>query len=930
MNRFAGLVGSRLSALFLLSSVFCLLSSVRADPPRPAPEELVRRLGDPLYSVREKATADLWASGKAAIPALRKAARDPSPEVSRRARSVLDRFDWYDFPDTPADVRAGVTRFLAATPRERGAAFGDLIALGPTGRAAGRAVLDNDLAPSTRDPLTAFLVTHLRKELPARIVAGDLETAAGLVALHATRAGTPAGAADFAAFQVLRGTLAQALAEAEAAPPSPANDLVLAHLYRANRDWAKARAVAARVDEADADRRAKLPQPPPTLVEVLLEEEGDWAAARDHPRSRPANHPEALRLTYLRLTGPADQFETAVKDVANLGEGPVAAETVKDVAHALMLNLRAADAGDLLAARRQNLGLLAEVNIARLRYPDALNAVDAADADERPNGHGRVDFDLRRARVLALTGDRAGAVKLFGEVAESLQAPPERIVGRELYDLPVLRRSLIRAEIRAGLRELACEHAGTFLGGPALPEGRTETLFDILFGTDADAADALFHALLNRPDAKPDPGATMRRVRELLLGTAPAEAVGPALEALAGEPAAAPGASPFMTDAVTQRRRRLNRVTAAAVLARAAGKHAEAEAAYAKAAEEAAEDPMSGGARAWVYGTSDAYRPWVDYGDYLADRGRPADAAEKYHTGWKKFPDAPLLLFLSGKALVKAGKGDEGRRRIELAHWVPLGNERVRGKFLEELNRRGEAKAAARETDLLLRACWSRDFYFGNVINQAAKASVLNKDWATAERCTQRSILVLLKTPDVSYVDPGAYLHVPHEMLAYRARARLAAGDVPASLAHARTYLDVTPGAVEFASGMVTELDKVGKKAEADDVFGRVWAAHRKVLTDFPASPFARNSLAALGANCRRELDAALTYATEAVAADPKMAGFRETLAEVHFRRGEREKAVERMEALAAEYPRSRTYRRQLARYRTGDPAAPLPDAEDD
>ncbi len=908
------------------------LAAVAADLPRPAPEELVRRLGDPSYVVREKATADLWASGKAAIPALRKAAIDPSPEVSRRARSVLDRFDWYDFPDTPPEVRAAVTRFLATTGRDRGAAFGDLIALGPTGRAAGRAILDNDLAPATRDPLTAFLVTHLRRELPARIVAGDLDTAGGLVALHATRSGTPAGAADFAAFQVLRGTLPQALAEAEAAPPSPANDLVLAHLYRANRDWAKARVVAARVDEADAERRAKTPQPPPTLVEFLLEEEGDWAAARDHPRSRPANHPEALKLTYLRLTGPADRFEAAAKDVANLGEGLVAAETVKDAAHALMLNLRAADAGDLLAARRQNLGLLAEVNIARLRYADALKAIEPADADEPETRRSRVDFDLRRARVMALTGDRAGAVKLFGEVAESLHAPPDQIVNRELLDLPVLRRSLIRAEIRVGLRELACEHAGAFVGapGPMLPEGRTETLFDLLFGADADAADALFHALLNRPDTKADPGATMKRVRELLLGTAPAAAVGPALEALAGEPAPAPGASPFITDAMTQRRRRLNRVTATAVVARAAGKHAEAEAAYAKAAEGAAEDPVSGGARTWVYGVSDSYRPWADYGDFLADRGRPADAAEAYHRGWKTFPDAPLLLFLSGKALVKAGKAEEGRRRVELSHWIPLGNERVRGKFLEELTRRGEAKAAARETDLLLRACWSRDFYFGNVINQAARASVLNKDWATAERCTQRSILVLLKTPDVTYVDPGAYLHVPHEMLAYRARARLAAGDVTAAVALARTYLDATPGSVELASGMVPELDKLGKKAEADELFGRVWAAHRKVLTDFPVSPFSRNSLAALGANCRRELDAALAYATEAVKADPKAAGFRETLAEVHFRRGEREKAVELMEKLAAEAPRSRVYPRQLARYRTGDPAAPLPDAEDD
>ncbi|HEX4612644.1 MAG TPA: tetratricopeptide repeat protein [Urbifossiella sp.] len=911
-----------------IAALLFALAAVAADPPRPSPDDLIRRLSDPSYTVREKATADLWTAGRPAIPALRKAAADPSPEVARRARGVLDRFDWFDFPDTPPDVRAGVRRFLDTSGRERSAAFADLLALGPTGRAAGRAILDNDLAPATRDPLAAFLLTHLRREIPARLVAGNRDMAAELVALHATRSGTAAGAADFAAFHALRGTLPRAVAEAEAAPPSPAADLLLAHLYRATRDWAKARAVAVRVDEADAPRRAK-------LTEVLLEEQGDWAAARDYPRARAANLPDALRLTYLRLAGPPARFEAAVKEVANLGPGPVDVDVVRDAAHALMLNLRAVEAGDLLAAHRLNPGLLAEVSIARLHYADALKAIDPAEGGEQVGPYGRIDFDLRRARVMALTGDRAGAVKLFGRVATDLLAAPAPEFGgnRDWVDLSTARRALIRSELRSGLRELACEHAGAILGnptGPGLPEGRTETLFDLLFGADADPAEALFTALLSRPDAKPDAGATMRRVRELLLGVAPAPAVGTALDALAGDPPPRPGGSPFVTDAAGLRRRQQNQVTATALVARAAGKHTEAEAAFAKAAAEATDDPAALAARAWVYGTSDAYRPWVEYGDYLADRGRPAEAAAKYHEGWKRFPDAPLLLFLSGKALVKAGAAAEGGRRIELAHWVPLGNERVRGKFLEELVRRGEAKAAARETDLLLRACWSRDFYFGNVINQAGRASVLNKDWVTAERCVQRAILVLMKTPDVSYVDPAAYLHVPHEMLQYRARGRLAAGAVEAAMGFARQYLDVTPGAVDLAVGMVPDLEKLGRKAEADELFGRVWAAHRKVLTDYPASPFSRNALATLGAGCRRELDAALTYAAEAVQTDPKSAGFRETLAEVHFRRGDRAQAVEMMEALAREYPRSRLYRRQLPRYRTGDPASPQPDAEDE
>jgi hypothetical protein len=52
---------------------------------------LVRRLGDPNYKVREKAEADLAATGKAAVPFLEAVLKDPDPEIVRRARSCLHR-----------------------------------------------------------------------------------------------------------------------------------------------------------------------------------------------------------------------------------------------------------------------------------------------------------------------------------------------------------------------------------------------------------------------------------------------------------------------------------------------------------------------------------------------------------------------------------------------------------------------------------------------------------------------------------------------------------------------------------------------------------------------------------------------------------------------------------------------------------------------
>ncbi len=492
------------------------------------------------------------------------------------------------------------------------------------------------------------------------------------------------------------------------------------------------------------------------------------------------------------------------------------------------------------------------------------------------------------------------------------------------------------------MKDLAAEHSAKFLTAGTFQRNEQaaggESAFEILFGQDATSAEALFAALRAKKIPGEQPGPTMTHVRELLSGKASKAAVDEALKALSeaapddeifsteGRP---PNAAPLAAAPGESKPYQMKRFLAIAAVCRAAGRNADAEAAFKQAAELASDAADVAGARTWVYGVSDAFRPYVEWGDFLYDRGRFHESAVRLLEGWKRFPDQPLLLFLSGKSLVKAGDAKEGNRRIELSHWVALGQERVRGKFLDELVRRGEATAANREIELVQRGCWFRDHYFGNVMNQASQAAALNRDFVTAEKCRQRSLLVILKTPDVYFVETASYMTVPHDLLVYRARARLAAGKVDEAMGIAREVLAVTPGHIDLVSGMVPELDKLGKKAEADELFTAVWSAYQKVLTDFPNSAPARNSLAALAANCRRELDKGLTHAADAVKTEPASVPFRETLAEVYFRKGERDKALDVMTKLAEEDPRNRLYKRQLVRYRSGTLDSPRPDRED-
>ncbi len=890
------------------------LSFQPADPPAaPTVEGLVGDLGHPVFGVREKAQRDLWLRGEGAIPALERAAKGDDPEAARRARELLDKFAWGVLPDTPPAVLKLIAKFRAGDPNPeradavRKGAVAELLTKGRPGVSAVRAILKKDLPPESREKLTATVTALVRREVPLLLVAGKADDADELVSLHASGT-TPDGAADFAAYHVLRGDLPAAIARAEALLKSGRKTadakLVLAHLYRAAGQWAKAREAAAGLPDAPEEA---------TYKEILLEDEGNWAALADLAPGRELNHPDAVRLMLMRLAGRAETFDAAAKKVRADADEFASETDIMDAAVALLANRRADAATDLLLEKKKKLALLSEILIARMRYKDALDLIGTGKKEkETVSAAERLDFNLRRARVLMMTGHTDAAVQLFNEVAR--RQPTDPLAVRPVtFDTSA--RALVRTELRVGLRDLACEHASLYIS-PNPADGYVtpgESPFELLFPNDPVAGQTLFAVLRAAKVPGDAAGATMLRTRDILTGVAGKTAVDQAVKLLRDSAAALPNEGP-------QRLVKAHRYFTLAIVCRITKRGDDAEAAFKMAAEltaasaDAADAP---GARSWVYGAPDPARVWIEWADLLSSADRHRDAATVLEAGWKLFPDQPLPLYLSGRALLTAGDAKEGERRVALSHWVSLGNEKVRGRFLDELVRRGETKAITREVALILKACWSRDHYFGNVMNQCARGAALVGDFALAEACGQRSLLVVMRNQGVYFVDTASYLSVPNDLLGFHARALLSAGKVGDAMAVAREVLAVTPGHLDFVTGIVPDLDRRGKKKEADELFNRAWGAYQKMLAAYPDSPAARHGLAALSGHCRRELDDGLKYAKAAVASDPGSPSYREALAEVYFRRGDRDDAVKVMQKLSDEHPRSALYRRQLARYRT-------------
>jgi len=89
-------------------------------------EAWVRELGDEGFQVRETATQKIWELGDGALPALREALGSTDPEQRFRVRDLIAKIQLQITPETDAEVIALVERFAKATPSEKNALFAKL------------------------------------------------------------------------------------------------------------------------------------------------------------------------------------------------------------------------------------------------------------------------------------------------------------------------------------------------------------------------------------------------------------------------------------------------------------------------------------------------------------------------------------------------------------------------------------------------------------------------------------------------------------------------------------------------------------------------------------------------------------------------------------------------------------------------------------
>jgi len=871
-------------------------------------EELVRKLRDPDFRVREKAGEALWRLGAAAEPALRQAAKAADAETAERAKEILSRFDAGNYPDTPPEVSALLRDMRSPNFPKQIAAFRSLVRIGPKAMPGLRAALRSDMGKDVRPHFFQEVLRVLREEVPLRLAAGDDDGALDLLTLH-SYGPVHEGLLDYVVELERRGRLDAAARELESrGAPAEATQAARRTLIFIRRAQGKHDAA---VKDAEAIERNDAGFQP--VVDGLLEDRRDWKslATRATPNANSFEGLKAFRLRNAGRTAEADaildaQVESETRDIQRNG-------SVDSATLALLMNDRTDDGLKRMATMRNSPQILADIQAAKMRFRDALSLLAVDDGkDEAVDAFTAPLAVIRRARILHQLGDRDRAGKLFDGIAA---APP----GPDGFRIDVLTQ-LIRAEVRCGRYDQAAAHFGTVtqLGTDGRRMGQDG--YELLFEGDSEAAQSLWW--LYAEESRISGGAVMLKIRRLVRGTASAEEFREANAKFATLP---PGMSP------------LARANAQATVQLAAGKSDEAMRTLTAAADQVpapkpgvpAIPAATQASRAWVFGTDESFRFWMDLADLLHDRGDDRAALRYLGQGLLHHPGQPILLYLSARSQRRLGHTAEADRLLAVSHRVPLGNTRLRGRFLEELLNRGDAAEAKVEAEQVLRSAWLMETFIGNVWNQVGRTAVLNKDFAAARFAYAKAIHYLLRTPGIAYVEGTGYFSVPMNLKVYSVRELLAAGKVDEAVAQAKAVIAESPASTDMVIAVVPKLEALGRKADADALYEASSNGFRKLLEEYPSCSWAAAQAAWLAAGCRRELDAALTDASSAFEREPHIRLHREVLAEVLFRRGKRAEAAELMRGLIRDARRNIVFRRQLDRYLNGDVTSPLPDMDD-
>jgi tetratricopeptide (TPR) repeat protein len=843
---------------------------VRADPTPRDVARAVEQLGSPKYRLRQKASAYLWAAGKAAEPALRQALRSKDPEVARRARAILDKFQYGIFPNTPRQVLDLIYEFRSGDDSAKYRTIQALNKLGAPGHAVLIKLAGLEHAHNVRN---ALFICLNKEVVPGLLASGRYDEVEELLEL-ALKGGDEQAMRNLAAFLALSGRADDRIpvwAKKAKKLTGSRDGEVLMYIYRAKGDLKNARRLAARTGKKG-------------LETSILIEQADWKELAGGDYGPASEAPDTLvalayKAAYNRLAGNTKEFEKALADLLKLDlPSPY---YFKRKAYTLLLNNRPREAIDLLVKNGQT-SLAFTLLAAQHRYREAFELADKAKATR--DAQEVFQLKLATARTHAVLGDREQAGKILDKLADEYFTPNRAAwAARDNYS------TVIDTERELGFIDQALAHCARILP-------REEKLDQLpkLFGqvfTDRGNEALVWWKFFRQKHPRDKIEGGLKRLREVFekkLSARDFTALAKELEKAAAN--------------LANKDEQGRWFGALGETCLVYGETALGQGYLEKA------------------GTADAL---IQLGHSLAEKKQWARAAERYGQAWAEDRSRPLPLYLKGRALVQAGKKKEGEKWMRVARMLPLAEDRKRFQLAQDLDKQGLKEEAERELELITRSARFHYVEMSNALNYLRTAAFLKKDYRRALDYHERNLLSFLDT--LIFIRAEAYLRVPAFGHYFRAESLLAAGRVDEALKEADLALVGMPGNIETVIYLVPSLNRHKHKKEADALFARVFEHYEKVLKAYPKSAQNHNTLAWMAVCCRRQLDKALEHSKKAVELAPTNAGYLDTLAEVSYQRGDKAEAIRLMKKCIAMDPKHAYFRKQIKRFEAPGPPSETP-----
>lgn len=844
-----------------------------ADEKRPpTPAEIaaaIQRLGSSKFTEREEATAYLWRAGRPALAALEAAAVDQDLERAKRALSLLDKVRWGLTPDVDPKIAAVINAFrLAPNIAAKQGVLQELRKQQLLEQIADLLMADSAYAKTTE------LANNFAREIRAAAVealATDPARTESILRWRVKHDKANASLHDYAAFLVLTGkqdeTEARLRRELKLDPDGDSARLLAQLLIYLGRE-AEARTIA----ESTSDDLLQ------TEIAFRL---SDWKTMAEKHPAEPVNNIErlGLALKFATLAGDAAVADRARAAIVEWQKGQRLPTFF--AAEVLMLNERWSEAEKILGESQltQRIEMLCD----QMRYREVFENIEPRDepgwaarwftkASEdldanKPETQNHFRYALQIGRALHQTGQLAEAEKLFDEMATW---------GSRNH--PVYFWSpLLEMELRLGRREQAERQAVPLMNDEQARNTVTSHFFKSRSSTAFN-----WWPVLQTHFPKEEPLATWRRLQAWMKpgeGSPSTDAtfdeVLQTAERLAKE--ADPARRPSCWQAVAEVCRLRNDPVRAAKYFREQIQAVEALGDISRAPNIVPADVAAG----------------ISLGDVRYAQKQWLEAAAAYEAAWKRRRFDPLPLYLQGRALVQAGKADEGRALMRRAELLPLADTQLRRELAAGLQERGLVEAA-REQRLEVWRLGPRSQWDFNVLSVAeTEAKELGRA-GIAEAAQYWSYLPFgLFRTSTAMPETLGYRELAQAVHKGRAWAAMDAGKWNEALAELKLAQDARPGYSAFAETAVARLDAAGRQTDADAVFARAFGVYETVCRDFPESAWHHNGAAWLAAQCERRLNDALKHAETAVRLQPDNAAYLDTLAEVHFRRGDATEAVE-------------------------------------